>query len=444
MCAVPASNPQNILKYIHEPQIIITMDAASYFRTEHHSTSDETKSFTSMEVLPLRPGVGSSRSVVTPASPMQHSQRAFGRPDVWVGPPSGGRKKPTRSWRPKQSSDVTSQECMGKGADDARILDGSIHSVPTAVFKSNGNDCLYSPSATPEASLSTSRIGTAYGFGEPEESTIRIVEISAKAKHQLLDSSIHSTLTEDSKSRFSDAMETWRSAASIDVKHQGVPKGINIDSSTEFLSPMQRMCKKSDAWVAATKPRRTMQEEDVAIDDPIINHVTSLSSRPQNHGTRGKIQMWQSMSSLNSSPELTLPEKLKDDGNEPVPSLDESVTSISQHFDDSHHSFKTCLTSLTTSAFDGGEHSHKQGSGSSLLRRTEILPLKPGSPCKQGINESGIEGSSPLSPSSTHAHRGHSRPDSWVGPRGKPAKRSWKVKSIVEANEILSDDDDAK
>jgi hypothetical protein len=406
------------------------------------------KGFKSQDVLPLRPVTGSSKSVIVPSTILiHHNQRAFGRPDVWVGPSNGARAKPLRSWRPKQTTlDATKQDCYPEPCrDDTSLFDDSIHTAPAIMSNVVGR--YDQKSSARKAETLVAIVGTkdvAGNVAEQEDSAIRDIVISTRAKH-CLDSSIHSVLTEDSKSRFSDAMEMWHSVASIDVKHQD---SVSDRSPHEILSPSKRVSTYRAAWIAASKPPQwIVQEECDATEDDVGLSPHPPTSGKWNHDALRNIQAKQKISFLSSRPEFAYSGTPKGEEDETVPCLDDSVTSLSHHFNDSNHSFKTCVTSLSASSSHGAVERYHQKSG--LIERglnpTEMLPSKPGTSLDHGVlNDGGMKGSSPVvSPKKNiHAHRAHSRPDNWVGPRGKPAKRSWKVKRIVEASEIVSDDDD--
>jgi hypothetical protein len=378
-----------------------------------------------------------------------HSQRAFGRPDGWVGAQSGVNGKPTRSWKPKQSREIMKLESLHDHADGERVVGGRIHAKP-AEFQTNGDDDDHHHSAKGEGSFLIGGDGITDDFGEFNGSalcdSLCEIVISTSAK-QCLDTSSHSIMTEDSRSRFSEAMEMWHSAASMDFKHDGVSNRTKFDGPmVEVSSPFKRSSRKRDDWISATT--RTEQEEASGTRD-VFNHPQALPSGLANRGNFGKAQTQQSMSSTSSRTELSNSGHSKVDREEAVPSLDDSVVSLSHHhLDDSHHSFKTCVTSLSTQSYSGGERTPSHQSSRSDERGPHTLPMiswKPRSPSKQGGIGRGTNQSSPVGPKSNHALRAHNRPDTWVGgPRGKLAKRSWKVKKIVEASEMPSDDDDDK
>lgn len=459
----------------HEDKAIPAPSAGSYTKTVGGGW---TKCDNSQDVHPARPVTGSSsRSVIVPRSssstssspsPIHHNNRAYGRPDVWVGPSNGGPKgKASRSWRPKQSSN----SCCGPNAeDDASFFDGSIHSSPTVMMM---NVVHPSDATGPNTAIDSSYLNcpermevNLHHQDEVVDSSPRGKVISTRPK-QALDCSIHSILTEESNSRFSDARDLWNSVASMDVsKH----RGINAESPIrhEMLSPSKRIANYRAAWITASKPPKTIEQEesDAGTDNDDDDDITvsprepTASKIPWNRGNLKTIQKKPPMKALPFRPaHAAYSNPMKDDKDDvddeekTVPCLDESVTSLSNHLNDSNHSFKTCMTSMSTSSSLVGDLSYYQKATSRErgFRPHEMLPLTPVSGSNKHGDENGgsfrrsigsLPSSSLVSPKIIHGHRAHSRPDDWVGQRGKPAKKGWKVKRIIEASEIVSDDGD--
>mmetsp|Transcript_13719 Transcript_13719/g.24606 ORF Transcript_13719/g.24606 Transcript_13719/m.24606 type:complete len:305 (+) Transcript_13719:50-964(+) len=134
--------------------------------------------------------------------PIHHKQQAFNRPDDWLGsPPTGIRRKTSKSWRVKGE---------GTGTDNCNNSfrsNNSFHSAPPKfqTWQEHENSSVDAKGLQPERFIDRSSHGS---------SALNRENLVIATKPKEMDSSLHSILTEDSRSRFSETLKMWNSSAS--------------------------------------------------------------------------------------------------------------------------------------------------------------------------------------------------------------------------------------
>ena len=174
------------------------------------------------------------------------SVHGFGQPDDWVGGPgTASRKKTARSWRvkgnTKDSIIARNDKATPAFSSNDAFCQDSMRSAPTVMFRNGkqdddndddddddndefgeesnheeefgkiGDDEQYMPLHLLESSMSSLKFNDSIG-----DFVIETTKDRKYGSTTSIDFSMHSVLTEDdSKSRFSEAMEMWHSTSSI-------------------------------------------------------------------------------------------------------------------------------------------------------------------------------------------------------------------------------------
>jgi hypothetical protein len=383
-------------------------------RTSDVLDSSSVSSYKSQDILPLRPGISKhNKKKTTRVSAListQHKERGLHRPDEWVGEL---RKKNRKSWKAKAVRDVN--------LDDSDHH--SVQSVP-ADFGRREEPLLFSK---PDSK-------------QDEKTVVPAVVLSQKPE-ALNSSSAHTLLTEDSR---------WSQISEDDWIQGG--KEMNDSTSSLFGGT---------AMLVASKDTTTNKKD---LDGSAI----SLLSDSSNHSsaTRDHMRKWQSMSAVNSNfsfldlspekpkirpkwkptPARTLPttEVQKEKESTPAPTKSAAAKPLTTTQDDMHclPDLEMSLSSLDTTLSSIHENDSSKTSPSSLDMSLSSIHENDSKKMWKSMGNMDYRpkmkrASDPL-PSAKHRFRAHNRPDDWLGPGSKPARKSWTAKTIVEPEDIES------
>jgi hypothetical protein len=372
------------------------------------------------------------------------------RPDGWLG-----KKDTRRSWRVKSISNVSAGMTMvGNEASASGIVGDGDTSTTTAstTEEAPGSVHMFHVDMLPSSGRGLGGdIAGMYQKAKNHRSSNKIPEVVRpvvvpSTKEQVekdknpsttLDgSSIHSMLTEDSRSRVADAREMWNSMGSLDYQH--IPNkssekslllndsscsSIGVSSAVEMWNNIEG----SIGHVTASPTRQVAKSNDrasrienlmVQVDTPVVINV---GQPPQGHTSK----KW------NESKNKAVPEK-KDHLHAPtIPRHSDRSTTA-----ESVPELEMSLTSLDMSLESGDYHDSDRDKmwkiAGSTTRPDEMLPLRPPT-AVQKRNGYGGRKSIPSSSTTQHGFRALNRPDDWLGSRAK-SKRSWTVKRIIESD----------
>jgi hypothetical protein len=185
--------------------------------------SSEFNSSISSDTLTVRTSPAkTSKSKFRPVE-QQHKQQAYGRPDDWVGPvPNGSTRKITKSWRRKESP------------NDLNKITNNPPSVPLdlgCIEKISTRDRKYDP--VDDHTLHEDSLHSPFTFRD-----ISVATGKECTDYSGIDESMHSVLTEDSTSKFSDVLKMWNGSSSLGPHgvHEGEDEDASLDSRSRALS----------------------------------------------------------------------------------------------------------------------------------------------------------------------------------------------------------------
>jgi hypothetical protein len=275
------------------------------------------------EMLPLRPGPGSRshRSGHHDDGAAAHKQRGHLRPDGWVGT-----KSTKRSWRVKSISDVSGMMMIGdkssnsvSGSKDHDDDDDDTASTePPRSVRTFHVDML--PSCRRSGGVNTTSTGmekTTNDGKAKESSNIPAVVLPVvvasnihcddkeEKNHATLtfdgNSSMHSVLTEDSRSRVAGAREMWNSLNSLDYHHHPIKDHAEmstVELSESHAGHREVSKKKEDhnSIIPRNSSRSTTVQSLPELEMSLTSLDLSFESSEYHESETGK--MWKSMGAI--------------------------------------------------------------------------------------------------------------------------------------------------
>jgi hypothetical protein len=399
--------------------------------------SSHSKNKKSQDIPPIRPGAVVSQQhnnkekstrVFSPVS-IQHKERGLHRPDDWVGEL---KQKNRKSWKAKV---VTTDVVNLDDDDDDDSDDDQHHSVQSCVFppvsiqhKERGlhrpddwvgelkqkNRKSWKAKAvmidvvvnlddddSDDQHHSVQSSVPVVDFGRREEAPLLF---SNKPKH-LLDSSRHLILTEQGSSRrstrVSEAKEMWKSMTALDEKA--------IADSSKLASPSKKqprpsvavaVTKKRDDWIQGSKEMNNDDSTSSSLLGGTADMLAAASNRkPAKSDTASDKKDLLPPVAANQPPTTNT-----NTNHDSLPCLDMSLSSLGD----------------TMSLSSIHEQQNHESSNMKMMGKSQST----GNIRKPSL-ASDI--------SAKHRFRAYDRPDTWLGPSSKPARKSWTAKKIVES-----------